>query len=70
MKKSLIARLRQFLQDSYTELAQCVWPDRAQLFESTLLVVMVILVLAVFVWIVDTLGSFVVGGITTGQWGF
>ena len=70
MKKNIFARIKRFILDSCRELAQCVWPERAHLVESTMLVVVVIFILAAFVFLVDNVGALVVGGITTGHWGF
>jgi len=69
MSTSVLSRIRRFLWDSYRELLQCVWPNRSQLFESTMLVVVVIVVLAFFVYVVDVAGGYVIQGITTGDWG-
>ena len=70
MKKNILSRIKRFILDSYKELLQCVWPERAHLFESTILVVVVIFILAAFVFVVDKVGAVAVGGITTGHWGF
>ena len=44
---------------------KCTWPDRASVFESTLLVLFMIAVLAVFVAAIDYVSQGFVGLITT-----
>ncbi len=68
MNTSIISRIRRFLHDTVTELKQCVWPKGNELFESTMLVVVVVLILAFFVFVVDKLGGWIIQGITTGHW--
>ncbi len=56
MKKAmeLIQTLGTFLGEVKTELKKCTWPTRRELFGSTLVVVISVLILAVFVGLSDT----------------
>lgn len=48
-----MAKVRKFLADTMAELNKCTWPSRAELFESTVLVIVVIVILSSFVAGVD-----------------
>lgn len=65
MKTGLMSKVRHFLSGTITELGKCTWPDRSSLFESTLLVLFMIAVLAVFVAIIDWISQGFVQWITT-----
>jgi len=49
------------------ELGRCTWPNRQQLFESTVLVVVNIAILACFVAAVDWVAAWVIRVITVGK---
>jgi preprotein translocase SecE subunit len=49
------------------ELGRCAWPTRQQLFESTILVVVNIAILALFVAGVDWVAAWVIRLITVGK---
>ena len=49
MKEKLIA----FFQDAVKEMEKVTWPTRAELFESTRVVIAVCLLIAIFTWVVD-----------------
>ena len=66
-KKSIMSRIRQFIADTAAEMRRCNWPDRRQLMESTVLVVVATLVLACFVAGVDEVARIVIGLVTVGQ---
>ena len=66
-KKSIMGRIRQFIADTAAEMRRCNWPDRRQLMESTVLVVVATLVLACFVAGVDEVARIVIGLVTVGQ---
>jgi len=68
MSTSIVSRIRNFFRDTVRELQQCIWPKGAELFESTMLVVVVMVILAFFVYVVDIVGSMIIQGITTGNW--
>ncbi len=59
--------IRSFLLDTVAEMRRCTWPSRAELIESTVLVVVVIAIVSVFVWGVDELARIVISLITTGK---
>ena len=50
-----LAKLRQFINDTLNELRKCSWPNRNELFESTILVIATVVLLALFVSLVDVL---------------
>lgn len=58
---------RRFFADSMAEMRRCTWPSKNQLLESTLLVVVAIVVLSLFVWGVDEVARVVIRLITTGK---
>jgi preprotein translocase subunit SecE len=64
---SVMGAVRRFIADTVAELRRCTWPDRKQLFESTLLVMVATLVLALFVAGVDEVAKFVISLITVGN---
>jgi preprotein translocase SecE subunit len=66
-KKSIMGRIRQFIADTAAEMRRCNWPDRRQLMESTVLVVVATLILACFVAGVDEVARIVIGLVTVGQ---
>lgn len=66
-RRSLIARIRGFVLDTVAEMKRCTWPDRRQLIESTVLVVVVMLLLACFVAGVDKLAEIVIRMLTVGN---
>jgi preprotein translocase subunit SecE len=49
-----------FLQDSRTELRKVVWPTRTETVQTTLIVLLVVLLVGIFLWLLDMLL----------QWGF
>jgi len=49
-----------FMQDARTELRKVVWPTRTEAIQTTLIVLLVVLLVAVFLWLLDMLL----------QWGF
>ncbi len=52
--KNLLA----FLKDSRLEVRKMVWPTRAETMQTTLMVMVIVLILAIFLWIVDSLLGF------------
>ena len=42
-----------YIQGSRTELRRVVWPNRQETIQTTLMVIVVVLVLAVFIWALD-----------------
>jgi preprotein translocase subunit SecE len=49
MKEKIIA----FFQDAVKEMEKVTWPTRAELMESTRVVIVVCLLIAIFTWVVD-----------------
>jgi preprotein translocase SecE subunit len=66
-KKSIMSRIRQFIADTAAEMRRCNWPDRRQLMESTVLVVVATLILACFVAGVDEVARILIGLVTVGH---
>ncbi len=64
---SITGRIRRFLTETVAELGRCTWPGKAELAESTVLVVVVIVILALFVAGVDEVSRIVIRLITTGK---
>ena len=48
-----MGRIRRFIADTIAELGRCSWPSRKELLESTVLVVVAMVILALFVAGVD-----------------
>ena len=65
MKTGVMSKIRHFVSGTVAELGKCTWPDRASVFESTLLVLFMIAVLAVFVAVIDYVSRFLIHLITT-----
>jgi preprotein translocase SecE subunit len=66
-KKSIMGRIRQFIADTAAEMRRCNWPDRRQLMESTVLVVVATLILACFVAGVDEVARVLITLVTVGR---
>ncbi|MGB1011274.1 MAG: preprotein translocase subunit SecE [Thiolinea sp.] len=48
-------RLMSFMQDSRTEVRKMVWPTRVETMQTTLMVMVIVLILTIFLWLVDML---------------
>ena len=55
---------RQFLSDTMAELRKCSWPSRAELFESTILMIVAIMILALYVAFVDEISRLLINLLT------
>ena len=55
-----------FVQSSRTELRKVVWPDRQETVQVTLVVFVMIIVLALFFWALDTLLGFITRWLASG----
>ena len=64
---SFMGRIRCFISETMAELGRCTWPNRQQLFESTVLVVVAIAILALFVAGVDEVARIVIRLVTVGK---
>jgi preprotein translocase subunit SecE len=52
---AIVAQTAEFLQEVRTELRKVTWPDRAQLRQATIAIVIFVLVIAGFIAILDVL---------------
>ena len=50
-----LRRFRQFLLDVWAELKKTTWPGRQEVYGTTLVVIVTVLICAFFLWIVDLL---------------
>ncbi len=48
-----LAKIRTFIADTIAELKKCTWTPRDELFESTILVIVAVFILAAFVAVID-----------------
>jgi len=60
--------LWQFASDSRTEVRKVVWPSRQETMQTTLIVVVVVLLMGIFLWLVDY-GLMAIVRAVTGQGG-
>jgi preprotein translocase subunit SecE len=58
-RPSLPARLGQFYQDVRQEMQRVTWPDRAQLQDSTIKIIVFVLALGLMIWVMDVALQFV-----------
>jgi preprotein translocase subunit SecE len=58
---SLVARTREFLKDVRVESTKVSWPSRNELRDSTLVVIIAVLIVSAFIGAVDRLLTIVVG---------
>lgn len=65
--ESIIARIRRFTVETVAEMKRCTWPGHRELLESTVLVVVVMLLLACFVAGVDKVALHAIRFVTTGK---
>ena len=64
---SVTGRIRQFIADTVAELRRCTWPNRQELLESTVLVIVATVVLAAFVAGVDEVAMRLIRLVTVGK---
>ncbi len=57
-------RLWRFFQDARTELRKVVWPTRTETLQTTLIVLVIVALVAVFLWLLDMLLQWGFGAIT------
>jgi preprotein translocase subunit SecE len=65
--ESPIHHVRQFCQETLTELRKCTWPTRTELTESTLVVITSVIILGVFVALVDWVTQTVIRLVTVAS---
>ena len=63
---SVTGHIRRFCADTVAELRRCSWPTRQQLLESTILVVVSMVILACFVYGVDEIARWLIDLVTVG----
>ena len=56
-------RSRRFLGETITELRKVTWPNRAQLFQATAVVIIFVAVVAIYLGVIDTLMSALVDAV-------
>ena len=61
---SVTGRIRSFCAGTVAEMRRCSWPSRRQLLESTVLVVVAMVILACFVAGVDKVAELLIGLVT------
>lgn len=59
------AKIRVFFEETTEELKKCTWPNKAQLLESTLLVIVALVILSIFVTGVDQILLYAINLVTT-----
>lgn len=64
---SVMEKIRRFVSDTVAEMGRCTWPNRQQLLESTILVVVAMSVLACFVAAVDEVAMRLIRLVTVGN---
>ena len=64
---AVTGKIRRFISDTVAELGRCTWPTRQQLLESTGLVVVAIMILALVVFGVDEVARVVIRLVAVGQ---
>ena len=67
MFDAFTGKIRRFFSDTVAEMRRCTWPTRQELLESTGLVVVAILILALFVFGVDEVARVVIKWVTVGR---
>ena len=50
---SIFAKISVFFENTAEEMRKCTWPDRGQLMESTILVLIVLIVSTIFIFGID-----------------
>jgi preprotein translocase subunit SecE len=58
-------KTRIFINETIAELKRCTWPSRDELYESTVLVIVTVLLLALFVTAVDAVSGLAIDWLTT-----
>lgn len=63
---SFMEKIRRFISDTVAEMGRCTWPNKQQLLESTVLVVVAMFALACFVAAVDEIAMRLIRLVTVG----
>ena len=64
---AVTGKIRRFFSDTVAEMGRCTWPTRQQLLESTGLVVVAVIILALFVFGVDEVARVVIKWVAVGR---
>ncbi len=59
-----IPKIREFLTEVWVELKKSAWPTRSELVDSTLVVLVTVIVLGLFVWSADMVFSWMIRWLT------
>ena len=62
--QNFLNKTRQFLSGTMEELHKCSWPTREELYESTIVVIVAIILMALFVFFVDFASQKVISFLT------
>ncbi|OGV39917.1 MAG: preprotein translocase subunit SecE [Lentisphaerae bacterium GWF2_45_14] len=60
----LIGGTKQYVAETIAEMRKCSWPDRKELFESTILVTVAVVVMGSFIALIDVLSRLFIHYIT------
>lgn len=60
-KPNILARMVRFVQSAWTELKKVHWPTRQQLLTYSAVVLVIVVVLTLGIWLVDSLVSYLIG---------
>ncbi len=55
-----IPGIRQFYEETIQEIKKCTWPSFNELFESTTVVILSLILLTVFIWLIDLLSQWLI----------
>ncbi|MBR6372174.1 MAG: preprotein translocase subunit SecE [Victivallales bacterium] len=61
-----ITAIQKYYDETVVQLKKCTWPTKKELYESTIVVVSSLVLLAAFVMIVDWVSGFAVRFVTSG----
>lgn len=60
----MFTKLKTYLREVWQEMGKITWPTRAELKESTLVVIVASVLVTVFIWVIDKIVGGAVDGIT------
>ncbi len=62
--ESFLRKFREFIIGTIGEVQKCTWPQKAELFESTVVVIVTMAILTSFVFVVDLISRYLINAIT------
>jgi preprotein translocase subunit SecE len=62
--QNILTKTRLFITGTLEELRKCSWPKREELYESTVIVIIAIVLMAAFVFCVDSISQKVISFLT------